>query len=69
MKEKQITLVLTMNVVVNTHGENPDSFVNRLNRAASNIINNGMITGDSPATLETFNWSVKTDKKSIIIAR
>ena len=59
---KQITLKLTMEVVINTEGTNTDSLIDRLDLAASNIINNGVITGDSMAILETFNWSVKKEK-------
>jgi uncharacterized protein involved in outer membrane biogenesis len=66
---KQVRLKLELDVTINAEGENPDSFIDRLNLAASNIINNGMITGDSPATLETFSWSVKIGEKGKIITR
>ena len=66
MKLKHFRLVL--NVSIDPQGETTLNLDRQLHRVVSNAVNNGLLTGNTPATVETYDYSIKqvrSVKKSI----
>lgn len=57
MKTK--TFRLTLEVEIDPQGETENHLKRQLNRVISNALNQGLITGDSMATVEEYRYSVK----------
>lgn len=57
MKLKHFQLIL--NVSIDPQGETTLNLDRQLHRVVSNAVNNGLLTGNTPATVETYNYTIK----------
>jgi hypothetical protein len=62
MKTIKIKLVLT--VEFDPHGEDVVYLKHNMNQVVRNAVNNGVLTGDSPSTVEHYNYEV-TEVKNL----
>lgn len=60
MKEKKFRL--TLDVTFDPQGETVLDLKHRLTQVVRDAVNNGTLTGDSPATVEHYDFSVKEIK-------
>jgi hypothetical protein len=56
---KTVKFKLTFNVEIDPQGEPVEDLRLKMMRVAWNALNNGTLTGDSPATVEGYNFDVK----------
>lgn len=57
MKTKKFQLVL--NVEIDPQGETTEHLIRQLNRVVSNAVNEGLLTGNTAATVEKYSYDVK----------
>lgn len=66
---KTIKLRLTLNVEIDPQGETIDHLTRQLNRVASNAVNQGLLTGDTAATVEKYDYNVMEVKNNPIVPK
>jgi len=54
---------LTLDVEIDPNGETPDHIERQLHRVVSNAVNNGLLTGNTSATVERYEYSIKDTSK------
>jgi hypothetical protein len=69
MKTQKFTL--TLNVEIDPQGETTGHLIRQLNRVVSNAVNEGLLTGDTAATVEQYDFKVKEikSKKPVVPRR
>jgi len=61
---KLINLRLTLDVDFDPQGVSRDELIRNLNNVVSQAANNGTLTGDTPATVESYGFKV-TKRRSV----
>lgn len=60
---KTVNLQLVLNVKYKPSGQSISQLRDGLTRMVNNGMSNGVLTGDSPATVETYNFKIAVPKK------
>jgi hypothetical protein len=60
MKLKHFRLIL--NVKIDPQGETKEAIEDRMGRIVMDALNNGTLTGDSPSTVEWYDFKIKEIK-------
>ena len=61
---KRISFRLKLDVTFDPQGETADQLARRMTQVVKDAVNNGTLTGESPATVEAYDFSVKETKRS-----